>query len=136
MNKNILKSVCFAALFFSVSVFAQSPRVDQPVLSKILDGKSYYHLTKGKTCQANDPERTVIKSWSNKVSFKGGQILVWGSVCNDSPELILFSDVKNDLFVSSDLRIIVYKKEVLVLYGDEPKLCPAGQWCPLGDGQP
>jgi len=136
MNKNIIRFFCFAALFFSTSIFAQSAGVDQPVLAKILDGKSYYRLTTGKTCQANDPERTLIKSWSNKVSFKNGQILVWGSVCNDSPELILFSDAKNDLFVSSDLRIIVYKKEVLVLYGKEPKLCPAGQWCPLGDVKP
>lgn len=136
MNKNILRSVCFAALFFSATIFAQSSGGDPPVLAKILDGKSYYHLTKGKTCQSNDPERTVIKSWSNKVSFKDDKILVWGSICNDSPELISFADAKNDLFISSDLRIIVYKKEVLVLYVKEPKLCAAGQWCPHGDGKP
>jgi len=100
-------------------------------MGTLLNGRSYVRMEKDATCKANNPEHTVIKTWANKISFENGQILIWGKVCNDSPESISISQAGKNLFISADLRRIVYKNEVLRYSKDTPKLCEEGQWCPV-----
>jgi len=100
-------------------------------LTEMLNGRNYFHFSKNFSCRSNDPRHTIIKSWKNKIEFKEERILVWGSLCNDSAKSIPFASIKGDLFISSDLRLIIYKKQVLVYKEKEPILCEEGQWCPL-----
>ena len=130
LTKISRKLFIFVSLFTSF-VILRAEVINKSILPQLFEGRSYYHLKKDVICKSNDPDRTVIKSWANKISFKDGQLLIWGNLCKDSPELISFSDTKKDLFLSSDMQIIIYKKEVLVFYKFEPKLCLAGQWCPV-----
>jgi hypothetical protein len=105
-------------------------------MGTLLNGRSYVRMEKDATCKANNPEHTVIKTWANKISFENGQILIWGKVCNDSPESISISQAGKNLFISADLRRIVYKNEVLRYSKDTPKLCEEGQWCPVEAAKP
>ena len=105
-------------------------------MGTLLNGRSYVRMEKDATCKANNPEHTVIKTWANKISFENGQILIWGKVCNDSPESISISHAGKNLFISADLRRIVYKNEVLRYSKDTPKLCEEGQWCPVEAAKP
>ena len=100
-------------------------------VAKLLDGRNYVRMGKDITCKGNDPEHTELKSWANKISFESGQILIWGKVCNDSPESVAFSTIGKNLLISADLSIIVYKNEVLKYFKDGTKLCDAGLWCPV-----
>lgn len=91
---------------------------------------NYYRLDPV-TCKANNPEHTLLKSWTNRISFTKEKILIWGNICNDSPFAIPISDVKKELQISVDFAEIIYKGEHLVLKNDPPNLCENGLWCPV-----
>ena len=128
--------ILFSLLTLSADILAQtgiptSELSTSSSLSKALNGRSYFHSSKNFSCRSNDPNHTVIKSWKNKIEFKEDRILIWGNLCNDSAKSIPFPMARSNLFVSSDLKLIVYKKQVLVYKEKDPELCPEGQWCPL-----
>lgn len=116
-------------------LWAQSPAGDERgkvrSLQKALEGREYIRMGKDVTCKSNSPERTVLKSWANRISVKDGALLVWGPVCNDSPESIPLAQAARSVFVSADLKRILYKGEVLAYAKELPKLCEAGPWCPV-----
>lgn len=101
------------------------------ILPESLEGRDYYRLDDQARCKAHNAEHTLIKSWANKISFHAGRLLVWGSICNDSPRALPLSAAVADLRVSRDLRQLVYKGETLTHADAPPKLCEAGSWCPL-----
>ena len=129
-TKKIKTLLIFTLFSFIENGFPQSEDVTNIKIAKLLNGKSYYHLNDKVTCKSNDPDRTIIKSWVNKISFNDNQILIWGTICSDSPEIVKFKSAGRDLLVSSDLQLIIYKKEVLYFRNPEPKLCDEGKWCP------
>jgi hypothetical protein len=136
-SKKLLPQAVAASLVVaSALVCAGESEIKQTGIGKLLNGRSYVRMEKDATCKANNPEHTVIKTWANKISFENGQILIWGKVCNDSPESIFISQAGKNLFISADLRRIVYKNEVLRYFKDAPKLCDDGQWCPVEADKP
>ena len=130
-GKNFVLGVATGLVLFSTFAQAGENEIKLTGIGKLLNGRSYVLMGKDITCRGNDPEHTEIKSWANKISFEGGQALVWGKVCNDSPENIAISKIGKNLFVSADLNIIIYKNEVLRYSKVDPKLCDAGLWCPV-----
>lgn len=118
------------------AVYAEEVSVKTSGVAKLLNGRNYVRLQMDATCKANDPEHTLLKTWANRVSFSDGKILVWGTVCNDSPNVIPLTKAGNSLLISADLKRIVYKNEVLRYTKDMPDLCEAGQWCPVGQTKP
>ena len=129
-KKTFVLGVATGLFLFSTFVHAGENEIKLTGIGKLLNGRSYVLMGKNVTCRGNDPEHTEIKSWANKISFEGGQVLVWGKVCNDSPENIAISKIGKNLFISADLNIIIYKNEVLRYSKVDPKLCDAGLWCP------
>lgn len=138
MNVNMLSKQVFFTACCLLSVAAHAGENDNKLsgISKLLNTRTYVRMDKDATCKANDPEHTVLKTWANKISFENGQVLVWGKVCNDSPESISFVEAGKSLYISADLKRIVYKNEVLRYYKDAPKLCDGGQWCPVEAAKP
>jgi hypothetical protein len=110
---------------------ASQRRLAYMVLPDQIDGHAYYRLDGTVTCKANNAEHTVIKSWANKVSFHGDQLLVWGPVCNDTPTVIALREAAAELMITRDLKTIFYKGECLAYSEHPPKLCAQGIWCPV-----
>jgi len=94
-----------------------------------IEGRNYYLLEKGFTCRANTREKPTLKSWKNRLEFSDGEVLIWETVCNDNPTVRQF-DIK-DFSFSEGLSLLKYQEEEYVFYAKPPKLCPAGQWCPI-----
>jgi len=131
-----VQALLWAALGLSSAVQAQEVVVKPAGIAKLLQGRSYVRLQKGATCKANDPEHTVLATWANRISFSDGKMLLWGTVCNDSPESLSLAEAGSNLLVSADLKRIVFKNEVLRYTKDTPKLCDEGQWCPVNKATP
>ena len=131
-----VQALLWAALGLSSAVQAQEAVVKPAGIAKLLQGRSYVRLQKGATCKANDPEHTVLATWANRISFSDGKMLLWGTVCNDSPESLSLAEAGSNLLVSADLKRIVFKNEVLRYTKDTPKLCDEGQWCPVNKAAP
>ena len=131
-----VQALLWAALGLSSAVQAQEAVVKPAGIAKLLQGRSYVRLQKGATCKANDPEHTVLATWANRISFSDGKMLLWGTVCNDSPESLSLAEAGSNLLVSADLKRIVFKNEVLRYTKDTPKLCDEGQWCPVNKATP
>lgn len=127
-------TLCLVLL--STLVWAAEPDAKGTGIAKLLNGRSYVLLSKEATCKANNPEHTVLKSWANRISFENGQLLVWGKVCNDTPDTIPLAQAGKNLLISLDLKRVVYKNEVLRYARELPALCDAGQWCPVEDAKP
>ena len=98
-------------------------------LPSALEGRAYYLLADDVTCRANTPERPRLKSWKNKLTFSQGQVLIWQTLCNDSP-LVLDFDAQA-FVVSPDLSSLTYEGETYTYYASPPQLCAQGQWCPV-----
>lgn len=135
-KKSLSQAVATGLLLFSALVHAAENEIKLTGISKLLNGRIYVRMEKDATCKANDPERTVLKTWANKVSFENGQVLIWGKVCNDSLESLPLSQAGKSLLISADLKRIVYKNEVLRYSQDAPKLCDEGQWCKVEVSKP
>ena len=135
-NTRLLRALLWSALGLSAAAQAQEVVAKPAGMAKLLQGRIYVRLQKGATCKANDPEHTVLATWANRVSFSDGKMLLWGSVCNDSPESLSMAEVGSNLLVSADLKRIVFKNEVLRYTKDTPKLCEQGQWCPVNKATP
>ena len=103
------------------------------ILPEQLKGRAYYRLDPDSTCKAHAPDRTVIKSWANKISFEDGRLLLWGKTCNDSPQTVPLSKAASEITISRDLTRIRYQGECLYYYEMPPKLCEFGSWCPAED---
>ena len=131
-----VQALLWAALGLSSAVQAQEVVVKPAGIAKLLQGRSYVRLQKGATCKANDPEHRVLATWANRISFSDGKMLLWGTVCNDSPESLSMAEAGSNLLVSADLKRIVFKNEVLRYTKDTPKLCDEGQWCPVNKATP
>jgi hypothetical protein len=138
MNKKIFLDLSLMICLVLISGLTHSAENDsKPTgMAKLLNGRTYIRLDNDATCKSNDPEHTVIKTWANKISFENGRVLIWGKVCNDSPESLPVAKLGKNLLISSDLKRIVYNKEVLLYFKDAPKLCDAGQWCPVENSKP
>ena len=135
-KKSLSQAVVTGLLLFSALAHAAENEIKLTGIGKLLNGRIYVRMEKDATCKANDPERTVLKTWANKVSFENGQVLIWGKVCNDSPESLPLSQAGKSLLISADLKRIVYKNEVLRYSKDTPKLCDEGQWCKVEVSKP
>ena len=135
-KKSLSQAVVTGLLLFSALAHAAENEIKLTGIGKLLNGRIYVRMEKDATCKANDPERTVLKTWANKVSFENGQVLIWGKVCNDSFESLPLSQACKSLLISADLKRIVYKNEVLRYSQDTPKLCDEGQWCKVEVSKP
>ena len=98
-------------------------------LLRVLEGRTYYLLEDNFTCRANTPERPRIKSWKNKLAFTRGQVLVWHTLCNDSPIVMDFAEPAFGF--ATDLSSLTYQHETYTYYAQPPQLCEQGQWCPV-----
>jgi|GEM_PF-6883086 len=107
---------------------AQAAKLVVPVTN--LANRAYYRLDPT-TCRANNTEHTVLKSWSNKITFTEDGMLVWGTICNDSPRFVHIREIGGDLRTIPDLTEIIYQGEHLLFQTQEPKLCSFGIWCPV-----
>ncbi len=138
MNKKIFLNLSLTVYVVLFSGFTHSAENDGKSngVAKLLNGRTYIRLDNDATCKSNNPEHTVLKTWANKITFENGRILIWGKVCNDSPESLPVAKLGKTLLISADLKRIVYNKEVLLYSKDAPKLCDAGQWCPVENNTP
>ena len=98
-------------------------------LVKMLINRVYYRLDPT-TCKANNPEHTLLKSWSNKITFTAETVLIWGVLCNDALTVVPLADAKQDLQITLDLSTITYKGERFIFQSEVPTLCAQGIWCP------
>lgn len=96
-------------------------------LPSALEGRAYYLLADDVTRRANTPERPRLPSWKNKLTFIRGKVLMWQTLCNDSP-LVLDFDA-HAFVVSHDLSSFTYEGETYTYYEHPPQLCTQGQWC-------
>lgn len=96
-----------------------------------LDGRAYYRLDDKATCKSNTPGHTVIKTWANKITVQGERLLLWGSLCNDTPTVVPLREASAALLLSRDLHMLRYKGECLTYADKPPTLCPQGLWCPV-----
>lgn len=99
-----------------------------------LANRSYYAMPADATCVANnDPKRTKLKTWRNKLSFNNkGQMLIWESICNDSPRLMAWSKLENGaILINTDLSHINYAGQIFTYFATPPLLCATGSWCPI-----
>ena len=135
-KKSLSQAVVTGLLLFSALAHAAENEIKLTGIGKLLNGRIYVRMEKDATCKANNQEHTVLKTWANKVSFENGQVLIWGKVCNDSPESLSLSQAGKSLLISADLKRIVYKNEVLRYSQDTPKLCDEGQWCKVEVSKP
>jgi hypothetical protein len=120
-----------SSIFWGNSEFYSVASGGRPDIFKLLEGRTYYHLGEGVSCKSNTPERTLIKSWSNKVSFNNESMLVWGKICNDSVENINLKIIKDTIYIAPDLETVIFHGEKLIFYSQPPKLCDTGIWCPI-----
>jgi hypothetical protein len=99
---------------------------------KALANRAYYQLPADAVCTANDPARTKLKTWRNKIEFtNNGQMLVWGTICNDNAQQIPWRKLTGKLFITADLKQIKYAGKVFTYSAKLPKLCATGTWCPV-----
>lgn len=98
-------------------------------LLSALEGRAYYLLTDNVTCRANTPDHPYLKSWKNKLAFAQGKVVIWQTLCNDSP-LVLDFDARAFVF-TPDLSSLIYEGEAYTYYAHPPQLCDQGQWCPV-----
>ena len=105
------------------------------IRQKQLEGRAYYQLDGKATCKANNDTHTRIKSWANKISFAGDNLLVWGSICNDTPTPIALDKADAELMITRDMNSILYQGECLTYSENPPKLCEKGIWCPVEEGE-
>ena len=98
-------------------------------LPNALEGRAYYLLADDVTCRANTPERPRLKSWKNKLTFAQEKVLMWQTLCNDSP-LVLDFDA-HAFVVSHGFSSLTYEGETYTYYEHPPQLCAQGQWCPV-----
>lgn len=93
-----------------------------------LDGRHYY-LMEPSLCRANAPGRPRIRSWTDHIEIRGNGIAVWGQVCNDAPDVrpLRHEDIK----ISRDRSFIVLGGRRYTHGLVPPRLCQAGQWCPV-----
>lgn len=99
-----------------------------------LANRSYYAMPADAMCIANnDPKRTKLKTWRNKLSFNNkGQMLIWESICNDSPRLMAWSKLENgSVLITTDLSHINYTGQIFTYFATPPLLCATGSWCPV-----
>jgi hypothetical protein len=138
MNKKIFLNLSLAIYLVLISGLTHSAENDSKStgMAKLLNGRTYIRLDNNATCKSNNPEHTVLKTWANKITFENGRVLIWGKVCNDSPESLPVTKIGKNLLISADLKRIVYNKEVLLYFNADPKLCDAGQWCPVENSTP
>ena len=98
-------------------------------LLSALEGRAYYLLADHVTCRANTPDRPDLQSWKNKLTFAQGKVLIWQTLCNDSP---LVLDFDGRAFVlTPDLSSLTYEGASYTYYAQPPQLCDQGQWCPV-----
>jgi hypothetical protein len=100
---------------------------DGPELLERLEGRSYYDMTPT-SCRANAPGRALLKSWTNRIQFYERKVLIWGKICNDSPQVEQFQPDKFDF--DQDLSSLIYESEQFQFFSQPPDLCEGGQWCP------
>ena len=135
----VLLSALAAALLWVAEPHADEIRAAQPPHSNVLstpeallsalEGRAYYLLADNVTCRANTPDHPYLKSWKNKLTFTQGKVVIWQTLCNDSP-LVLDFDGRAFVF-TPDLSSLTYAGESYTYYAHPPQLCDQGQWCPV-----
>ena len=95
-----------------------------------VEGKNYYLLKDGFTCRANAPNKPKIRSWKNRIQILNGKIAIWGTICNDYPELLGFSE---GLKFSTDRTTLIFQSEKYLYQATPPELCDDGSWCPVDE---
>ena len=98
-----------------------------------LADRSYYLLEDGATCRANDPERTRIRTWRQKIEFTADRVLVWGELCNDVATELPIDSAGTQLRIGSGRDTVLYRNQRLTYSPLPPKLCEAGLWCPVSE---
>jgi hypothetical protein len=83
-----------------------------------LNGRHYYLLEEGFTCSGGMIPGMAEPSWREHVSISDGQLLDWGSLCNDTQMLI--GPVDTTLEISSDLSWLRYQDKVYRHYATPP----------------
>lgn len=89
-----------------------------------LNGRHYYLLQEGFTCAAGMIPGTAEPSWREHVSISSGQLLDWGTLCNDTQMLI--GPVDAALEVSPDLATLRYQGKIYRHFVTPPQLRGAG----------
>ena len=98
----------------------------------LLDGRNYYRMSDPiNTCRANSLGRPTIMTWSDHIEFSGSQVLIWGEICNDNPELRSLNDF--DIVVSGDLTTVHFGGVKYTYSPKPPSLCESGSWCEVGN---
>ena len=97
---------------------AASPRVAD------LNGRHYYLLQDGFTCSSGMVPGAAEPSWREHVSISSGQLLDWGTLCNDTQMLI--GPVGKAMDVSPDLALLRYQGKVYRHFATPPLLRGAG----------
>lgn len=83
-----------------------------------LNGRHYYLLEEGFTCTAGMVPGKAVPSWREHVSISNGQLLDWGTLCNDTQMLVGPVDVA--MKVSPDLVWLHYQGKVYRHFATPP----------------
>lgn len=121
MIKNTLVVISIFSSLFNRAIASDYPNQ--------INNSNYYLFENGLTCRTNTPEKTVIKTWKNRIQFTNNKVLIWGNLCSDYPVTTKFNP--SEFIFSEDLSHFVYKSEKYILNEHPPKLCKKGQWCPV-----
>lgn len=105
---------------------AEHAIVWQPAPTRVaeLNGRHYYLLEDGLTCTAGMVPGEAVPSWRDHFSINDGQLLDWGSLCNDTQMLI--GPVDAALEVSPDLLWLRYQGKVYRYFATPPLPAKAG----------
>jgi len=83
-----------------------------------LNGRHYYLLEEGFTCTAGMIPGKAVSSWREHFSISTGQLLDWGSLCNDTQMLI--GPVDASIEISPDLGWLRYQGKVYRNFATPP----------------
>ena len=83
-----------------------------------LNGRHYYFMQEGFTCMSGMVPGMAEPSWREHVSISDGQLLDWGSLCNDTQ--MLLGPVDATLEVSADLSWLRYQGKAYRYFAAPP----------------
>ena len=133
---NLMKFVKIFSLILLIPLLISCAKTESPtersaeMISKKVEGKNFYLMQNNYTCVSNSPEKTVIKSWKNRIEiFEEKEVLIWGDLCNDQAEVVPFSH--KEFSYDRQVKIVSYKGENYQYFENKPKLCDEGWWCPV-----
>lgn len=96
-----------------------------PALSS-LEGKHYYLLEEGYSCESNSPEHTRLLSWKDHLEVREGRLWGWGDLCQDYSLVIEASPDE----ITLEEGFLTFRGQKYEFHATSPQFCEKASWCP------